>query len=311
MEQFGVLTPKLALRLAAPHTWPASVCPALLGEFYCLLSGYPMSAAEGVALLFSCILMQSAVNTFNDFFDYVKGTDSEEDCVDASDSVLVYEHVKPVHALLLGAGFLVAAGVIVLPLLLTAGMAPIAVGAVGCVVVILYSGGPVPLSYLPVGELVSGFVMGGLIPLGILAALTGMFHWSVLAASLPLILGIGLIMMTNNSCDIEKDVKAGRRTLPVLLGRRHAVWLYRAVVLFWIVLLCVLPLFLLGLPGLLCPVLVCLVARRSFQFLLTSPLVQLWRIKQMKGILKANMLGNGAYLVTLVTTLLMGGTLHV
>ena len=33
-------------------------------------------------------------------------------------------------------------------------------------------------------------------------------------------------MMTNNTCDIEKDVEAGRHTLPVLLGRARARRLY-------------------------------------------------------------------------------------
>ena len=38
--------------------------------------------------------------------------------------------------------------------------------------------------------------------------------------AVPTVLGVGLIMLTNNTCDVEKDVEAGRRTLPVLLGPR-------------------------------------------------------------------------------------------
>ena len=47
-------------------------------------------------------------------------------------------------------------------------------------------------------------------------------------------IGVGLIMFTNNTCDVEKDVEAGRRTLSVLLGRERARRLYHAVLLAWI-----------------------------------------------------------------------------
>lgn len=310
MARWNVLTPRLAIRLAAPHTWPASVYPALFGELYCLLAGYEMTLAMAAALLCACILMQSSVNTLNDFFDYIKGVDSADDCVEASDAVLVYEHIKPAHALLLGLGYLAGAAVLALPILLTAGTAPFIVGAIGAIAVVFYSGGPLPISYLPVGEVISGFVMGGLIPLGILAAATGGFQWTVMAAALPFIVGIGLIMMTNNTCDIEKDLDARRRTLPTLLGRPRAVRLYRAAVLLWLLLLAVLPVLFWGWLGLLCLFMLVLFSRQAFRFLLQAPLNQARRVEQMKGILKANLLGNGAYLMALSVILLAGRAVH-
>ena len=50
---------------------------------------------------------------------------------------------------------------------------------------------------------------------------------------MPTILGVGLIMFTNNTCDVEKDVESGRRTLSVLLGRERARKLYHGVVYAW------------------------------------------------------------------------------
>ncbi|MCI1820861.1 MAG: UbiA family prenyltransferase [Megasphaera sp.] len=310
MERWNVLTPKLALRLAAPHTWPASICPALFGELYCVLAGYGLHFIVGTLLLCACILMQSSVNTFNDFFDYVKGVDSAADHVDADDAVLVYENLNPVHALWLAVIYLGAAVLVVMPVLLTAGIAPIVVGVAGGVAVVFYSGGPFPLSYLPVGEFVSGLVMGGLIPLGILAAITGDFHWIVLLAALPFVLGIGLIMMTNNICDIVKDREAKRKTLPVLLGYEHAVRLYRIVTVLWILFLCILPVWLLGFWGIICPMLMVVSAHKLFRFLLTSSLTPGQRIVQMKGILRANIFGNGAYIVTLAFCVLMGASIY-
>ncbi len=60
-------------------------------------------------LLAICVLMQSAVNTFNDYYDYVKGADSADDNVDPTDAVLVYNNVNPRAALALAVGFLAAA----------------------------------------------------------------------------------------------------------------------------------------------------------------------------------------------------------
>lgn len=306
MEQRHNLTPLQALRLAAPHTWPASVYPALFGELYCLLRGYDMTFAVAAVLFCACVLMQSAVNTLNDYFDYVKGTDQEDDCVEVSDAVLVYENINPKQALALGVGFLAAAALLALPVIVSAGPAPFIIGVAGGLVVLTYSGGALPISYLPIGECVSGIIMGGLIPLGIVAAVTGTFDWFVLIVSLPFIIGIALIMMTNNGSDIEKDIQAKRWTLPVLLGRKNSVRLYRGTVVVWLGLLCLLPVIYVGLWGLISPLFLLLFARKPFMRLLQTTLTPQCRVEQMKGILVGNLLGNGAYLFTMAV-LLIGG----
>ncbi|MFR3092768.1 MAG: prenyltransferase, partial [Eggerthella lenta] len=185
-------------------------------------------------LLVICVLMQSAVNTFNDYYDYVKGADSADDNVDPTDAVLVYNNVNPRAALALAVGFLAAAFLLGAYVIWIAGWIPLAIGAAGAVVVVLYSAGKTPISYLPIGELVSGFVMGGLIPLACYQALSGTFDLRALLWAVPTILGVGLIMFTNNTCDVEKDVESGRRTLSVLLGRERARKLYHGVVYAWV-----------------------------------------------------------------------------
>ena len=109
------------------------------------------------------------------------------------------------------------------------GVAPLVIGLLGGAVIVCYSFGKLPISYLPLGELVSGVVMGGLIPLAVYDALTGCLCPQVLWSASPLILGIALIMFSNNLCDIERDLPAGRRTLPCLLGRPRALALYRGL----------------------------------------------------------------------------------
>ena len=228
------LSPRLALQLAAPHTWPAAIMPVLVTTACALANTGSLDVGMAWLLLLICILMQASVNTFNDYFDFIKGTDTAEDNVEASDSVLVYNDVNPRSALGLAIGFLAVAFLLGLYVVWKTGPVPLVIALIGAVIVVMYSGGKTPLSYLPVGEAVSGIVMGGLIPLACYQVLSGTFTFMALLWATPTIIGVGLIMMTNNTCDIEKDIEESRRTLPVLLGREKARPLYHALMVVWV-----------------------------------------------------------------------------
>lgn len=287
------MTVLAAFRLAAVHTWPAAICPAMFGIFWCLHRGIPITLAQCILLTAACLLSQSAVNTLNDYADFVSGADSEEDNVEASDSVLVYNHIDPKHALILGIGYLLSAAACGVAASWHSGPAPFLVGLAGALTVIGYSAGPLPIASLPLGEAVSGFVMGGLIPLGTAAAADGRFHWEILPECLPLILGIALIMLSNNGSDIEKDIRSGRITLPAVLGRPRALGLYRVMLGTWIALLGIQPLLHLGGTGVISILLTVSVGYRPFWFLIRAGLRPEDRIRQMKSVAGANLIGNG------------------
>ena len=231
---YAPLTVRMAVNLAAPHTWPAAIMPTLIAFCAAAVTG-PVSVTMALSLLVIVVLMQSAVNTFNDYYDYVKGSDSEEDNVDPSDAVLVYNDVNPRSALFLAIGFLAVAFLLGIYAIVEAGFVPLVIALIGALFVVLYSAGKSPISYLPLGELVSGVVMGGLIPLAVYQVLTGILDFRMLVVSIPTIIGVGLIMFTNNTCDIERDIPSGRKTLPVLLGRQNAVAWYRIAIVVWLV----------------------------------------------------------------------------
>ena len=232
--EYQKFTVRMAVQLAAPHTWPAAILPALVATSAAAATGHAISPIMACVLLAICILMQASVNTFNDYYDFVKGTDSADDDVEISDATLVYNNVNPACALRLGIGFLVAAFLLGAYVIWQAGWIPLAIGVVGAVFVVVYSAGKTPVSYLPIGEAVSGGVMGGLIPLACYQALTGDLNWLMLLWAVPEIIGVGLIMMTNNTCDIEKDIPVGRQTLPAKLGREKARNAYHALVVAWL-----------------------------------------------------------------------------
>ena len=48
---YNPLTIRLAVQLANPRSWVASVCPALFGICYCWVRGWPLGAGRAAALL--------------------------------------------------------------------------------------------------------------------------------------------------------------------------------------------------------------------------------------------------------------------
>ena len=292
--EYTRLTPRFALQLAAPHTWPAAIIPCLAAVCAAGVATGRASILLSLVLLAICILFQAAANTFNDYFDYVKGADSEEDQVEESDSTLVYNNINPAHALILAITFVVLAFALGIVVVLQAGIAPLVIAIVGAVVVILYSAGKTPLSYLPVGEAVSGVFFGLLIPIAVYLSLTGTFDWRMLLWSWPLILGVGLIMLTNNTCDIEKDIESGRRTLPVHLGRDRSVSLYHLLLAAWLVLIIIFAaVFFRG--GLIITPFALLAAWPVMKPLVHNPLAPHTRIQAMGQILTLNVVLGGFY----------------
>jgi len=109
---------------------------------------------------------------------------------------------------------------------------------------ILYSFGPLPISRTPFGEIFSGIVMGTCIPflvsiindptlltleLDLPKVFISMNVWDLFCLGvvvLPLICCISNIMLANNICDVEEDIKVKRFTLPYYIGKEYALKLF-------------------------------------------------------------------------------------
>ena len=298
MAKHNPLTMKMALNLAAPHTWPAAIMPTLVA--LCVAgNSTPLSVTMSMTLLVIVTLMQSAVNTFNDYYDFVKGSDSADDYVDPSDAVLVYNDVDPKSALKLAIGMLVCAFVLGIYAIVKAGFVPLVIAIIGALFVVLYSAGKSPISYLPLGEAVSGIVMGGLIPLAVYQVMTGKLDFGMLLLAIPTIIGVGLIMFTNNTCDIERDVPSGRKTLPVLLGRNAAVRWYHIAVIVWIVDI-IINVAVVATPGLIVVPFMLLAAYPLVKALFTNPMTPERRLQAMPQILSVNIVLGAFYCAALL-----------
>lgn len=89
----------------------------------------------------------------------------------------------------------------------------------------LYTGGPLPIAYTPFGEVFAGFFMGMLIILISFFIQTGTVTQHAVFVSIPIMILVGLINLSNNIRDIEEDKLGGRKTLAILIGRKNAVQL--------------------------------------------------------------------------------------
>lgn len=120
-------------------------------------------------------------------------------------------------------------------------------GALCFLIGIFYTFGPMPLSRLPLGELFSGVTMGFAIfflavyiqaPAGFLASTWSLssglvkidwYFWETLKIffmSIPLICLIANIMLANNLCDYEQDLRNNRFTIVHYIGLNGGIFLY-------------------------------------------------------------------------------------
>lgn len=117
---------------------------------------------------------------------------------------------------------------------------------------IFYTFGPAPISRMPLGEIFSGVFMGFFIPflivfinapgdslvyfsfdnwvLGLWFNIAGLFKLALI--TIPPICGIANIMLANNICDVEEDIKVNRFTLPYYIGRKNALSLFAGLYYF-------------------------------------------------------------------------------
>jgi len=209
----------VAWRLLRPFTLVASVVPVLTTMALALHVG---AVRWGVAWAFlaAAILIQSATNMFNEYFDYRRGLDTEEMVGIAG--TIVRDGVSPNVVLGLGITFTTTAIALGLYISASSSWWVFAAG-LGCIgVALLYSAGPIPLSYTPFGELAAGTVMGPGMMLIAIYAMTSSIPTLAVLTSIPVGILIGAINFANNLRDMEQDREGGRRTLAIRLGRDRA-----------------------------------------------------------------------------------------
>ena len=193
--------------------------------------GYALLAFVGL------LLTHISVNTLNDYFDYRSGIDLEVKRTPFSggSGILPSALLKPRQVLWLGLTsfllaipigvyFVVARGWQLLPLLLIA-----------AVCILIYT--PVILK-LGWPEWAPGVGLGALPVLGAYFVQTTAYTLPAVVASIPSAILVHNLLLLNEFPDTEADEKAGRRTLPITMGKARASLLYvmlTLIVYLWII----------------------------------------------------------------------------
>jgi 1,4-dihydroxy-2-naphthoate octaprenyltransferase len=166
----------------------------------------------------SARLLQIGVNLANDYFDYVKGIDTQDRLGPprvTQSGLIPAKQVKT--------GMLVVIILSVIPGLYLAsvgGWPVILIGLFSFAAALTYSGGPFPLASHGLGDLFV-FIFFGLVAVG------GTYYVQALQLT-PMVwlmgavqgLLITAILVVNNLRDIQTDRRSGKRTLAVMIGER-------------------------------------------------------------------------------------------
>ena len=202
-----------------PKTLCAGICPVLLGTAIAYLHG-SFHLWSAILCLLGSILIQIGTNFANDYYDFVKGADTEDRLgpTRATQAGLVTPQQMKQATIFI----FIAASICALLLALRGGYPMVILLLVSIISGIAYTGGPFPLGYNGLGDLFAFIFFGPV-------ATAGTYYVQSLSLPIELIwagfipggFSVALISI-NNMRDIPTDSQVGKRTLAVLLGRTFA-----------------------------------------------------------------------------------------
>ncbi|MBS4770297.1 1,4-dihydroxy-2-naphthoate polyprenyltransferase [Carnobacteriaceae bacterium zg-ZUI240] len=236
------ITLPIFLEFVELRTKVASVFPMLIGILWAINHYHTFNWLNTIVFVLAALCFDMCTTAINNTMDYKKAVDEE---YKQKDNVigkfnLNYRQMVTIIFVLLSIAVVLS---IVLVFLTDIILLPI--GAVCFLIGIFYTFGPIPLSRLPLGEIFSGVTMGfGIFFISIFVQNPSLLmtsawtetvvhlnlHWKSIVLtfvmSVPLICLIANIMLANNLCDYEQDLRNHRYTLVHYITPRRSLMLY-------------------------------------------------------------------------------------
>lgn len=243
------------LEFVEMKTKVASVFPMTLGILWAIYRYQTFNWLNTLLFVLAVLSFDMCTTAINNSMDYHKAKDEtyrQESNVIGKFSLDFRQMIGIVLALL------IFSVIISLVLVWRTSWLLLPMGALCFLIGIFYTFGPIPLSRMPLGEVFSGVTMGfGIFflavfiqdPAGLLTSqvssqwMTLQFSWTkiidIIFMSLPLVTLIANIMLANNTCDLEEDIRNHRYTLVYYIGKKNALKLYFVLAslpwLLWII----------------------------------------------------------------------------
>jgi 1,4-dihydroxy-2-naphthoate octaprenyltransferase len=179
-------------------------------------------------MLFASVACHAGANLANDYYDHIKGVDTDESLGPSKviqRGLLTPAEVK--RGAIVAFAIATVLGLIIVALsswvILVLALASLAAA-------VLYTGGPKPLGYVALGELTVFIFMGPVMIGGAYYVMAERVTLEAILASIPIGLLVAVILHANNIRDIELDQRAGKVTLATIVGRRGAAIEYVVLV---------------------------------------------------------------------------------
>lgn len=222
-------------RLLRPHTLTAAFVPVIIGTMLAIQDN-PFHFGLFFAMLVASILIQSATNMFNEYYDFKRGLDHAGSV--GIGGAIVRDGVRAETVLKLAFIFLGIAILLGIYICLLTTWWIAVIGVICMAAGYYYTGGPYPIAYTPFGEIAAGLFMGLILVLLSFYVQAEVITLDSVLLSIPISILVGGILMANNIRDRIGDKEKGRQTLAILLGHERSVLFLEWMFIFsflWIV----------------------------------------------------------------------------
>lgn len=231
------MTLRVFLKLVEIQTKLASLFPFLAGALFVIYHYGVFRITNTIIFFCSMFLFDLTTTAINNYMDYKKATTDE---YRKEKNIIGQENLKESTVVAIILSLLITAAGLGIWLVFRTDLLVLIIGIICFAIGILYTFGPIPISRMPLGEIFSGITMGfGILFLTVyvnaydqgianvyLAGSNFIFHADMIRLleiaiiSVPCIFTIANIMLANNICDLEDDIKNRRYTLPYYIGKK-------------------------------------------------------------------------------------------
>lgn len=216
------------LLTARPKTLSLSLTPVMVGSALAWAEQNTLNGSVLVTIILSALCIQIGTNLHNDAADFERGADTPDRLGPqraTAQGWLSASQVKRAALMSFSLAFLLG-----IYLVMIGGWPIVWLGLLSLAAGYAYTGGPKPIAYSPLGECFVFLFFG-------LAAVGGTYYlhthslnvYAGLCAS-----AIGLlaaaVLVVNNYRDRDTDMRSGKHTLAVLMGRQATRWLYALLI---------------------------------------------------------------------------------